>query len=49
MSIKEHIDMLIASGISKKDAIKEASVDELKQVKGISEKNAKDIFDYFHI
>ena len=29
-------------------AIKEASVEELRECKGISEKNAKDIYDYFH-
>ena len=34
MSIKEHIDMLITSGISKKDAIKQAA-----QERGISKRD----------
>ncbi len=38
----------LLSHFKKLAAIKEASVEELKQAKGISEKNAKDIFDYFH-
>ena len=34
MSIKEHIDMLIASGIGKKDAIKQAA-----QERGVSKRD----------
>ena len=34
MSIKEHIDMLIASGINKKDAIKQAA-----QERGVSKRD----------